>query len=184
LPVFILLREVSKMKRICSECGKEIKDDTYDFSKDNKGILALCIGCWNKQQGKEIMNTKEVMGNLEALKYCDSLFGNKNEASKLDDAIELIKRGERFEKMWKELYRDFIRNKEERNISGYSYMVDMRNIKQKYFPKPKIRKEIRVEVLAENEEVIDELAKDIENMNGVIFDAGKIRVVATRWEKE
>jgi hypothetical protein len=60
----------------------------------------------------------------------------------------------------------------------------MEKFEQKYFSKPEIRKEIRVEVLAENEDVIDELAKGIENMNAVIFDAGKIRVVTTRWEKE
>lgn len=60
----------------------------------------------------------------------------------------------------------------------------MNKVEQSHFPKPKIRKEIRVEVLAENENVIDELAKDIEDMNGRIFHKGKIRVVTTRWESE
>ncbi len=44
-----------------------------------------------------------------------------------------------------------------------------------------IRKTIEVEVLASNREVINELEKNIYNMNGQIFDKGKIRVVSTRW---
>ena len=59
----------------------------------------------------------------------------------------------------------------------------MYEFEQEYFPKPKIRKEVRIEVLAENEDVIDELAKEIEDMNGRIFDKGKIRIVTTRWER-
>lgn len=59
----------------------------------------------------------------------------------------------------------------------------IREIEQKYFPEPRIRKFIEVEILAENEDVIDELAKDIEEMNSRIFDKGKIRIVTTRWER-
>ena len=43
---------------------------------------------------------------------------------------------------------------------------------------------IEVNVLASNKEVIDELAKDIEEMNGRSFDKGKIRVVWTRWVRD
>lgn len=60
----------------------------------------------------------------------------------------------------------------------------MNRLEEKYLPKPKIRKEVRVEVLAENEDVIDELAKEIEDMNGRIFSKGKIRIVTTRWERD
>ena len=61
----------------------------------------------------------------------------------------------------------------------------MNEFEQECFPKPKIRKEVRVEVLAENEDVIDELAKDIEDMDwNRKFNKGKIRIITTRWERD
>ena len=48
----------------------------------------------------------------------------------------------------------------------------------------RIRRTIEVEVLASNQEVINELAKDIEEMNGRSFDKGKIRVISTRWIRD
>ena len=45
----------------------------------------------------------------------------------------------------------------------------------------KVRKTIAVEVLASNEEVIDELAEEIEiNANSLNFEKGAIRVVSTK----
>jgi hypothetical protein len=48
----------------------------------------------------------------------------------------------------------------------------------------KIKKTIEVKVLASNEEVVAELAEEIEiNANSKNFDRGIIRVVSTHWAK-
>ena len=46
-----------------------------------------------------------------------------------------------------------------------------------------IRRIIEVEVLASNKEAINELEKNIYDMNGRRFDKGKIRIVNTRWKR-
>ena len=86
------------------------------------------------------------MNTIEAIEFLENGVGlsyektdeqlEKEYITKMDGVYALLKRGEKFEKMWEELYQDFVRNYEEHNISGYSYMVDMDNYKEKYFPKP------------------------------------------------
>lgn len=60
----------------------------------------------------------------------------------------------------------------------------MDRFEEKYFPKPRIHNVIEVDVLASNHDVINELAKEIQEMNGRRFDKGKIRVVSTRWVRD
>jgi len=94
--------------------------------------------------------------------------------------VNLLERGQKFEKMWEELkskYGTFFRDTEERRCLGEMMSL----MEHEYFPK-EIRKSIEVEVLASNKEVIDELAKDIEDMGwDRKFNKGTIRVVSTRW---
>jgi len=91
--------------------------------------------------------------------------------------------------MWEDFKREglserFIKLNNDCTTSSFKIGTYMDEFEQVYFSKPKIRKEVKVEVLAENEDVIDELAKGIEDMNGQNFSKGKIRVVTTRWEKD
>jgi len=81
------------------------------------------------------MNTKE------AIRFVDqhirrAYYMGVPERMKGDDIIKLLQRGKKYEAMWKELFKYFSTSPEERNISKYSYMLDMKNIEQKYFPKP------------------------------------------------
>ena len=82
------------------------------------------------------MDVKQVMENLEALKYCDSLFGNKNEESKLNDAINLIWQGEKYRKMWEEV-EHALTDSEDYNEYSWSPKAReiMKDIEIKYFPK-------------------------------------------------
>jgi len=58
----------------------------------------------------------------------------------------------------------------------------MDNFEQKYTDYPKIRKTIEVEILASNREVINEIEKNINDMNGIIFNKGAARIISTRWK--
>jgi len=69
------------------------------------------------------MNTEEAIAYLKSTRMED--YGYRNE---YDEIIELLKRGEKYEQMWEELYK---------NPEYLTTKAEMYNIKQKYFPKPK-----------------------------------------------
>jgi hypothetical protein len=80
------------------------------------------------------MDIKKAIELLE--KEEDYHFDNheKEYAKEIYKVITLLKEVNNYKEMWEELYKEFFKNQEERNISGYSYMIDMDNIKKKYFP--------------------------------------------------
>ena len=98
-----------------------------------------------KQEGD--MNIEEAIESVKgAFSAFDSEYsGSRKESKEIEreeaEVIALLQKGEAYEKMWEELYQDFIKNKYERNITGYSYMVDMDNMKKKYFPEDKLIQE-------------------------------------------
>ncbi|TET08097.1 MAG: hypothetical protein E3J83_04275 [Candidatus Atribacteria bacterium] len=88
------------------------------------------------------------------------------------EVIDLLKRGEKFEQMWRELtdcaygYRDISNN--------YTHLVDlMERLKQKYFPKPKRYKRIN--------EILDQL-----NSPGIQTDVRELKnlLIELRDEEE
>ena len=106
------------------------------------------------------MNAEEVMENLEALKYCDSLFGNKNEERKLDDAIKLLRRGEKYEVIVEDIKQYIIdrRTIEENFVTDGKDIIDLiKWLKQNYFPKSTKEEDIKKSNL---EERIEKLEKD------------------------
>ena len=124
------------------------------------------------------MNTEKSIKLLKVIKeilpeHYNFDFGKEE----IDEVIKQLQRGNNFEQIYHKV-KDII----------YSHNLiwlqkQMYELEVKYFSeeKPKIRKIIEVEVLASNREVINELEKEIDEMNGRRFDKGKIRVVSTRW---
>ena len=106
------------------------------------------------------MNAEEVMENLEALKYCDSLFGNKNEERKSDDAIKLLRRGEKYEVIVEDIKQYIIdrRTIEENFVTDGKDIIDLiKWLKQNYFPKSTKEEDIKKSNL---EKRIEKLEKD------------------------
>ena len=102
-----------------------------------------------------------------------------------EEIDEIIKRLQMWEDFKKRGFNEsFLKLNDDCTISKFKIDPYMDNFEQEYFQKPKIRKTIEVDVLASNKEVINELEKEIDEMNGRIFDKGKIRVVSTRWKRD
>ncbi len=101
----------------------------------------------------------------------------------IDEVIRRLQMWEDFKKKYKHNAFEKLNKDEcvqEKDLVGNI----MDNFEKEHFHIPHIPNVIEVEVLAENRDVIDELAKEIEDMNGQQFRAGKIRVVSTRWVRE
>ena len=100
------------------------------------------------------------------------------ESQSIHQAIELLKEGEKYEAIVKEI---------KSIVSSHTLIwleKKIKEIEEKYFSK-KINRIIEVEVEASNKEVIDELAQDISDMaNGQSHRKGKIRVISTRWVRD
>jgi len=81
------------------------------------------------------METKEA---IELTKSFRNDLNNKyfkNEIDYFDSVIELLKRGEKFEKMWEELRGKF--KVLHRDLVNFLSINDFNKIEQKYFPKEK-----------------------------------------------
>jgi len=131
------------------------------------------------------MNIGIMIDFLKGKKYIPANYTWMGENNKIiDEVIERLQMWEGFKKQCRKgrLYIDVLCQHGE--SAGFSIGDEMDNFEEKYLSKPRIRKTIEVEVLASNREVINELEKEIDEMNGRIFDKGEIRVVSTRWARE
>ncbi|GAG78985.1 unnamed protein product [marine sediment metagenome] len=97
------------------------------------------------------MKTKEAIKFLNETKiYTDEDEDNFIEVDKLNKTIDLLKRGENFEKMYEEIYNELHNSINEPD--NYNWYVDvMEEVKEKYFPKPTID--------------IDKLCKDLRDFH-------------------
>ena len=124
------------------------------------------------------MDTKEIIDKLERWNFqIDKVF--KCYGLTIDEVIKRLQMWEDFKKLYG--YKDMFwggQGGQANFPENISKAMD--NLEEKYFPK-EIHNVIEVDVLASNHDVINELAKEIEEMNGRIFDKGKIRVISTRW---
>ena len=90
-----------------------------------------------------------------------------------EEIDEIIKRLQMWEDFKEKHGNEFFHN-DEKWTAKLSLLMD--EFEEKYYPKSKIYRTIEVQVTASNEEVVDELSKNIEEMNGRIFNKGKITV--------
>ena len=103
----------------------------------------------NKEGGGELMNTKEAIefmkSFIEVITSIDIRNGDKKSIEiyndKINRIIDLLKRGEKYEAMWKELkYKFEILHKDietgEEYYTGVINKIDIKELEQKYFPKP------------------------------------------------
>jgi len=67
---------------------------------------------------------------------------NLKEGKKMDEVIELLKRGEKYEAMWNDLWEglEFKSNKDLLHMNYEDFVNYMKEIKQKYFLKEDIKK--------------------------------------------
>ena len=130
------------------------------------------------------MDIEIMIDCLKGKKYIPANYAWMGENNKIiDEIIKRLQMWEDFKKKYKGC--NFIEHIKDVDCSNWKQLnYVMNEFEEKYLSKPKIRKSVEVEVLAENEEVIDELAKEIEDMNGQIFRKGKISVVSTRWIRD
>ena len=89
------------------------------------------------------MNTKEAIDILERLKN-PHLKWLKKHNDDIDEIIELLQRGEKYEAMWYEL----------NDVYFHSVGGLMKLVKQKYFPKP-VKKTIAIEIEGDSKELIE-----------------------------
>ena len=125
------------------------------------------------------MDTNECVEFLKKAKtaYYSPRDIEKKYWDKIDCIIKRLQMWEDFKKKYKGCYLMV-----SQSARGLNHLME--EFEKEYFHIPRIRKTVEVEVLAENEDVIDELAKEIEDMNGRIFNKGKIRIVTTQWERD
>jgi len=98
--------------------------------------------------------------------------------NKLDKIIKRLQMREDFKKEYGEYRIDC------EDMDDIKVGKAMDDFEEKYFSK-RINRIIEVEVEASNMEVIDELAKDIQDMaNGQSHRKGKIGVINTRWVRD
>ena len=95
---------------------------------------------------------KDSIEFLERLKHCE--LGIK--IDNLEEAINFLKRGEKYEEMWKEVSRKYgyyLVGVKDKELSGSCRIETfMNNVKQKYFLKP-IPKTITIEIEGEDEDI-------------------------------
>ena len=125
------------------------------------------------------MDTKEIIKFLKGTKYIPAHYTWMGEENKIID--EVIKRLQ----MWEDFKEKYKHNAFERLNDECVHEKDlvgniMDSFEKEYFQVPHIYNVVEVDVLASSHDVIDELAKEIEEMNGRRFDKGKIRIVSTR----
>ena len=127
------------------------------------------------------MNDKEIISKLERWKFqIGKVF--KSYGLEVDDVIKYLQMWEGFKKWSIKNGVGIFSNNVLINLTENSEDL-MDEFEKDYFAKPKIKTVIEVDVSASNQEVINELAKSIEDMNGQNFYKGKIRVVGTRWTR-
>jgi len=129
------------------------------------------------------MNIEIMIEFLKGTKYIPANYAWLGKHDEIID--EVIKRL----RMWEDFREKYKHNAFERLTDECVHEKDlvgniMDSFEKEYFQVPHIRNVIEVDVLASNHDVIDELAKEIQDMNGRRFDKGKIRVVSTRWARE
>jgi len=128
------------------------------------------------------MNTEKSIKLLKVIK--EILPEHYNFDFGKEEIDEIIKRLQMWEEFKKErvLYElDIVSESPKYGQYTIGYLLE--KFEKEYFSK-RIFRTVEVEVEASNQEVINELAKDIEEMNGRRFDKGKIRVVNTRWARD
>ncbi len=96
---------------------------------------------------------------------------NANEedyAKEIEEVSVLLKELNNYKKMWEELYQEFVKNQKETNISGYSYMIDMNNLKEKYFPLPKTTREKINDIINEVINIDEAESPSLSRRNNII----------------
>jgi hypothetical protein len=96
----------------------------------------------------------------------------------LNGIIELLQRGEKFEKMWEEVETLFTSRSDKQGGEwlGNNILRNMEDIKQKYFPSL-IKKTITIEFESKSEDLIDESIKPLKNViEGWYSGAVKIKI--------
>lgn len=101
----------------------------------------------NEEIGGIGMDTKETIEKINLLLNLKSLYNHSNApnyARIIDECIDSLQRGEKFEKMWKELYNQFVPYNSTQKISlkvsnrlNWDDLMKyvMNEVEQKYFPK-------------------------------------------------
>ena len=117
---------------------------------------------------------------LKSMIYYNTPFKAWNE--QIDEIINRLQMWDEFKK--RGFNERFLKLNDDCTMSKFKIDTYMDNFEEKYISKPDIRRTIEVEVLASNREVINELEKEIDEMNGRIFNKGKIRIVSTRWARD
>lgn len=86
------------------------------------------------------MNTEKAVEYLKGIIYddtdCEFIITNADR-DKISNIITLLKRGEKFEAMWNDLWEglEFKPNKDLLHMNYEDFISYMKEIKQKYFPK-------------------------------------------------